>query len=227
MNGDGVNGRQTRTEELSDRQKALLAFVASFQREHGYPPTNREIGLSLAIKSTGHVNYHLNAIEKKGYITRDPHKSRGIHLLVSLGEPEEPVNVRALPILGQIAAGEPIDTIRRDETLDLVNPDSYRHGAYALRVRGRSMIEDGIFDGDYVIIEPLTTPNTRDIIVATNTAAGVEGAATLKRFFREGDHIRLQPANSELQPFLIPAREWDRDWQVQGRVAAVVRSYRD
>lgn len=212
-------------DDLSDRQRALLEFVEDFQRLNGYPPTNREIGQNLDIKSTGHVNYHLNVLEKKGYIARKPGISRGITVLISLFGGRR--GARAVPVMGQIAAGAPLETFRFEDTLDCVNPDAYRADAFALRVRGRSMIDDGIFDGDFVVIEPLEAPNTRDIIVAANMAGGVEGAATLKRFFREGDHIRLQPANSEIEPIIVPAAEWDRDWKVQGRVAAVVRTYRD
>ena len=222
-----VKERNQQMDDISDRQRALLVFIEDYIDANGRPPTNREIGAKLGIPSTGHVNYHLTALEKKGFISREQRTSRGIRVVISLREPEEQMTPRGIMIHGLIAAGEPLAFFRNDEELDLINPAKYASGAYALRVSGESMIEDGIFDGDYVVIEPDVTPHTRDIIVATNTAAGIEGAATLKRFFQESDGVRLQPANKDFEPIFVNARDWNRDWKVQGRVAAVVRPYRE
>lgn len=210
-------------DELSDRQTAMLQYIEGYSQEKGRPPTNREIGTKLGIPSTGHVNYHLTVLEKKGYIQRESRTSRGIRVVRSSFEGQAMAKV--IYIAGTIAAGTPLEFFAGNDPLDLVNPAHYAAGAYALRVKGESMIDDGIFDGDFVIVEPAKSPNTRDIIVATNTAGGAEGAATLKRFFREDGGVRLQPANSAIQPIFVPRDEWDASWQVQGRVAAVIRSY--
>ncbi len=216
------------SEDLSERQVALLQFIESYIQEQGRPPTNREIGADLGILSTGHVNYHLSVLEKKSYISREPRKSRGIRVLRSLIPPEYVPEERTIPIMGTIAAGSPLEFFRgHGDLLDWVNPSHYASGAYALQVKGDSMIEDGILEGDYVIVEPNHDPHQRDIIVATNTLAGAEGAATLKRFFREERAIRLQPANSNYSPYIISQEEWDTSWQVQGRVAAIIRPYND
>jgi repressor LexA len=154
--------------------------------------------------------------------------SRGIRVLTSLRNAidEAVTALRGVPIMGTIAAGSPWELANTpDDVLD-VNPQSFGSRAFALRVKGKSMIEDGILDGDYVIIDPLEgDPKMRDIIVATNTATGEHGAATLKRFFKEDKRIRLQPANSEMDPIFVSARDWDRHWRVQGRLAAVIRMY--
>ncbi len=218
-------------DDLSERQRGLLLFIEDYVQDYGRPPTNREIGNGLGIPSTGHVDYHLKALEKKGYITRESRTSRGIRLVASVRKPGKQFKVTAIPagmrVMGTIAAGEPIAFGDEFETLDMLNPRTYSDEAYALRVHGESMIEDGIFDGDFVVIEPSKTPHTRDIIVATNVADGARGAATLKRFFREESRIRLQPANKDFDPIFVPAEEWDNAWEVQGKVVAIVRDYQD
>ncbi len=215
-------------DELSERQRSLMAFIEEYFDGHGRPPTNREIGNGLGIPSTGHVDYHLKALEKKGYISREQRTSRGIRIINSLRVVVNEVvtAARGVPIIGTIAAGSPWDVAdTTDDMLD-VNPQTFGPRAFALRVKGKSMIEDGILDGDYVVIDPFDgQPKMRDIIVATNTAAGGSGAATLKRFFKEDKRIRLQPANSEMDPIFVSAKEWDRNWRVQGRLAAVIRMY--
>ena len=144
-------------------------------------------------------------------------KSRGIKLTKQ---------TRGVPVKGRIAAGEPLDIFSDtmeslDMDLDLVDSEN----SYALVVRGRSMIEDHICDGDYVVIKPQTTCQNGDIVVAVHMQEGIEGSATLKRIFQEKEHdrVRLQPANSELDPILIPKSVWDREWQVQGKVVAIFR----
>lgn len=200
--------------ELSDPQAKIFAFIEKYTRVNGRPPTNREIGAAVSIASTGHVDYHLTVLEKKGYIIRERKKSRGIRL----AQQEQP----GLRIEGTIAAGVPLDIYAsaQQETLDL----GQHRREYVLQVRGQSMIEDHIADGDYVLIEKEAYINDGDIIVATRkTANGDGGAATLKRIYKERDRIRLQPANAQMEPIYIPADEWNNEWEVQGKVTAVYR----
>ena len=201
--------------EMSDIQAKILDFIETYTRKQGRPPTNREIGKQVNIDSTGHVDYHLTVLEKKGYILRERKKSRGIRLAQ-----QEPIG---LLMYGAIAAGQPLDIFTDDrERLDL----GTHTREYVLEVRGDSMIEDGINNGDYVLVYPTESANDGEIIVATRiTSNGANGAATLKRFYRESDRIRLQPANATMDPIYISADEWDAEWAIQGRVTAVYRRY--
>jgi len=199
--------------ELAGLQGEIYKVIVAYAREHGYPPTNREIGKAVGVESTGHIDYHLTVLEKKGYIIRERKKSRGIR-------PAE--EVHGLRIEGTIAAGAPLDIYpeSQQETLDL----AAHAREYVLQVRGQSMIEDHIADGDYVLVEKEASINNGDIIVATHLTAGVDGgAATLKRFYKEANRVRLQPANSEMDPIYVSLDEWSREWRVQGKVTAVYR----
>lgn len=202
--------------EMSDIQSRILRFIERYTRDEGRPPTNREIGAEVKILSTGHVDYHLTVLAKKGYIEREPKKSRGIRLL-------RPQEQRGLRMYGKIAAGQPLDIFTDEqEPLDL----AAHTREFVLQVQGNSMIEDHIYDGDYVLVMPAETANDGDIIVATcMTSNGGNGSATLKRFYRETDRIRLQPANSEMDPIYVLGEEWNTDWKIQGRVTAVYRRY--
>jgi repressor LexA len=206
-------------EQASDIQRRMYDFIVSYMRKEGMPPTNREIGREMQIASTGHVDYHLTMLEKKGLIARQPKKSRGIKLT-------KPVARTGIPVMGAIAAGEPLDIFTdTPQTIELGSDLVESENTYALIVKGRSMIDDHICDGDYVVIKPQQTCQNGDIVVAVHMQDGVNGSATLKRFFQEKDHdrVRLQPANSELEPILIPKTTWDREWQVQGKVVAIFR----
>ena len=207
-------------EQASDIQRRMYEFIVSYMKREGMPPTNREIGREMQIASTGHVDYHLTMLEKKGLITRQPKKSRGIKLTRST-----PVS-SGVPIIGAIAAGEPLDIFTEtSRTIEVGSNLVESENTYALVVKGRSMIDDHICDGDYVVIKPQSTCQNGDIVVAVHMQDGVNGSATLKRFFQEKEHdrVRLQPANSELEPILIPKSIWDREWQVQGKVVAIFR----
>jgi len=207
-------------EQTSEIQRKMYDFIEKYIKGEGMPPTNREIGRALNIASTGHVDYHLGMLQKKGWISRQEKKSRGIKLT----KPSKPQGV---PVKGYIAAGEPLDVFpEAEDSIDvgpsLLDPEN----TFALIVKGRSMIEDHICDGDYVVVKPQITCQNGDIVVAVHMQEGVSGSATLKRFFQEKEHdrVRLQPANSELEPILVPKRVWDREWQVQGKVVAIFRN---
>ncbi|HKV85645.1 MAG TPA: transcriptional repressor LexA [Ktedonobacterales bacterium] len=201
-------------EKLSNPQTKIFDFIERYTRQNGMPPTNREIGAAVAIESTGHVDYHLSVLEKKGLIIRERKKARGIRL----AHQEE----SGLRIEGTIAAGAPLDIFTGDqrETLDL----SAHQREYVLLVSGQSMIEDHIADGDYVLVDRYARADDGDIVVAVHKIAnGDAGAATLKRIYREDGRMRLQPANSQMEPIFITAEEWNGEWEVQGKVTAVYR----
>lgn len=209
-------------EQPSEIQRRMYEFIVEYMRREKMPPTNREIGHEMQIASTGHVDYHLTMLEKKGLIERQPKKSRGIKLVKESAISPNP----GIRIMGTIAAGQPIDIFDDvTQTLEIGSELVESENCYALVVKGRSMIEEHICDGDYVVIKPQTTCQNGDIVVAVHMQEGVSGSATLKRFFQEKDHdrVRLQPANVELDPILIPKSEWDREWQVQGKVVAIFR----
>ena len=204
------------SEQASDIQRRMYKFIVRYIKAEGMPPTNREIGREMQIASTGHVDYHLSMLEKKGLIARTAKKSRGIKLT-------KPIT--GIPVVGSIAAGQPLEISTDPEQVIDVGREMEHDNAYALIVNGRSMIEDHICDGDYVVIKPQVTCNNGDIVVAVHMQQGSSGSATLKRFFQEKEHnrIRLQPANSELEPIFVPKSEWDEEWQVQGKVVAIFR----
>lgn len=204
--------------DVSDIQRRIYDFIVNYIRTEGMPPTNREIGQAMGINSTGHVDYHLTMLEKKGYIIREPKKSRGIKLAH-----QPSVGIR---VMGTIAAGEPLEIFTdADQMLD-VGRQLEQQNTYALEVKGRSMIEDHICDGDYVVIKPQSSCENGDIVVAVHFPQGSGGRATLKRFFQESDKVRLQPANSEMNPIYVPKSEWDTEWHIQGKVVAIFRQYR-
>lgn len=201
---------------LSEPQRRIFDFIVDYCRKEGRPPTNREIGQAVNIRSTGHVDHHLTALEKKGMITRVRGKSRGLRVIES--------RVGGLRIAGAIAAGVPLDHYPDAEQEPVDLSERITNNAYALIVKGDSMIDDHITNGDLVLIEPDPNPPNGAIVVATHLNAVTDGgAATLKRIYREQGQVRLQPANAEVKPIIIPAEEWDNEWQVQGKVIAVHR----
>ncbi len=206
------------SQRTSDMQQKIFEFIADYIRTKGRPPTNREIGGAMGITSTGHVDYHLSILEKKGYITRQAKTSRGIELT----RPSQGV-----PLMGSIAAGSPLEIFEDpNERIDM-GRDLERENTYALVVKGHSMIDDHICDGDYVVIKPQPDCENGDIVVAVHME-GSSGSATLKRFFqeRDQDRVRLQPANSEMNPIYVPKSEWEEEWQVRGKVVAIFRQCR-
>ncbi|MCL4458563.1 MAG: transcriptional repressor LexA [Chloroflexi bacterium] len=209
----------TFTSPLSTRQQRILDFIRDFLAENGYPPTIREIGDAIGISSTSAVDYNLNILERKGYIRRDPEISRGISFITDSAKhlPSALINV---PIVGRIAAGEPIEALPEHAEQVLLTRDLVPEGAYALRVKGKSMIEDLIDDGDLVVVRPQQTAENGDIVVTLlMDSPGGEGQATLKRIYWEKDRIRLQPANHTMAPLYVKPD----NLIVQGKVVAVIR----
>ncbi|MEM9190551.1 MAG: transcriptional repressor LexA [Myxococcota bacterium] len=219
--------------KLTDRQKAVLSFITVSIDERGYPPTLREIGNHLGIRSTNGVNDHLRALERKGYLTREDMKSRTLRPTPAayqefggetpLGRRSSPANDVAdmvdIPILGRVAAGALTEAIEHPE--DTVRIDRMLLGSgrdvFGLRVSGDSMIEAGIHDGDYVFVRKQLTANRGEIIVAL-----VGEEATCKSYYPEREHVRLQPANASMAPILIPKNDW-RSTQILGVVVGVYR----
>jgi repressor LexA len=204
---------------LSSRQTRILEFVQHYVREHAYPPTVREIGDGVSISSTSVVDYNLRVLAKRGFIRRDPDISRGIELLDEEGD--RMADRVSVPVKGQIAAGSPIEAVEGHvEQITLTRDLVPTEGVYALRVRGKSMIEDLIDDGDLVVIRPQDTAENGTIVVALlNDGPGTEGQVTLKRIYRERDRIRLQPANATMDPIFVRPDQV----QVQGKVVCLVR----
>jgi repressor LexA len=208
------------TKKLSDRQKNILKYIEAYVDERGYPPSIREIGDQVGISSTSVVDYNLKVLEREGKIRRDREVSRGLELVnSSRASRQAQPRVARIPVVGRIAAGVPIEAIEDpDEYVELpvgAVPDN----CFALRVRGTSMIEDHIDDGDVVVVRPQQSVDNGDIAVAIVNDATENGGATLKRFYREGSTVRLQPRNPAMQPILVPADQVE----VRGKVVKLLR----
>ena len=192
---------------LTTRQQAIYDFIKEKILTRGYGPTVREIGTGFKIRSPNGVMCHLKALEKKGLITREAHMSRAIQI-------SEPLTKMSLPLKGRIAAGSPLMAVEQDEHMDFTSLFGAEN-QFCLKVTGNSMIEAQIADGDYVIVKKQRICRDGDIVVAL-----VNGEdATLKRFFREANRVRLEPANSKMQPI------FSNDVQVLGVVTGVIRQY--
>jgi repressor LexA len=208
---------------LTDRQQEILNFISSSITERGYPPTLREIGLHFGIRSTNGVNDHLRALEKKGFLQREDLKSRALRPVALPGaaaaRPEPHPDIVEIPVIGRVAAGVPLLAV--ENVQDTVQVDRFFIGqtreVFALRVKGESMIEDGIFDGDYIFVRKQLHANKGDTVVAM-----IGDEATVKRYYPEGDTIRFQPANAAMQPILVRKR----DFKSVNLVGVVVGVYR-
>jgi len=205
---------------LSERQRKILDFIKSFSLNNGYPPTIREIGEAVEISSTSVVNYNLNALQKEGLIIRDRTVSRGIRLTEKLEEWRAVADLIHVPLLGRIAAGSPIPVPEDGfvgETIELTRELAPAGGdVYALEVRGDSMIDAYINDGDVVIMRHQQTAKDGDMVAAWLVN---EEETTLKRYYQEGNRIRLQPENSEMEPIYVAPD----NLQIQGKVLTVIR----
>lgn len=227
---------------LTQRQREILDFISASIVERGFPPTLREIGEHFNIKSTNGVNDHLKALEKKGHLRREDLKSRAMRPVLPDGSGEvvplrrtpqfgsgtgtvqlvpQPTDgdLADVPIIGRVAAGQPIlavenvsDTVRIDRMLLGGHRD-----VFGLRIVGESMIEDGILDGDYVFVKKSPAAKSGDIVVAM-----IEGEATVKRYYPEGDRIRFQPANSNMTPIIVRRSEF-KSVDIIGIVVGVYR----
>lgn len=205
--------------DLPPRQRELLDFVASYADQRGIPPTLREIGQALGIRSTNGVSDQVKALVKKGFLERvgDPRTSRGLRLTHEAKGGFRESSTLAVPVIGRVAAGSPI--LAEENYAGTLHMDSsmmpHQGTVFALVVHGISMIEDGILDGDYVFVRKQSECRNGDIVVAM-----VDGEATCKRFFRERTRIRLQPANCDMQPIYVDS---SRELEVLGVVVGVYR----
>jgi repressor LexA len=231
-------------EALTQRQREILDFISASIVERGFPPTLREIGEHFNIRSTNGVNDHLKALEKKGHLRREDLKSRAMRPVLPDGNGEiipmsslsrsqagramgtgevqvvsDSDDMAEIPILGKVAAGQPIlaveaatDTVKVDRVL----VGNHRE-VFGLRIVGESMIEDGIFDGDYVFVKKTPSAHTGDIVVAM-----IEGEATVKRYYPEGDRIRFQPANQNMSPIIVRKADF-KSVDIIGIVVGVYR----
>jgi repressor LexA len=224
-------------EALTLRQKEILDFISASIMERGFPPTLREIGEHFNIRSTNGVNDHLKALEKKGHLRREDLKSRAMRPVLPDGSGElvpmrrmaqgtggvslvsDDDDLAEVPILGKVAAGQPILAV--EQATDSVKVDRVLLGGhrevFGLRIVGESMIEDGIFDGDYVFVKKTPSAKTGEIVVAM-----IEGEATVKRYYPEGDRIRFQPANHTMQPIVVRRADF-KSVDIIGVVVGVYR----
>jgi len=200
-------------EPLTKKQKDILEFIRNFIDDNGYAPSYREIAHYFELSSTGTVAEYINILAEKGYLTKDAMEARAIQLTPSF---DDGVELHSIQLMGIIDAGRPIEAIRTNETIDIPR-DMMGRRTFALRVRGESMIDDGILEGDYVIIEQTLSPKNGDIVVALIDNSN----ATLKRFYDEKGKIRLQPANKTMQPMFFKK---DRV-TIQGKVRGVIRKF--
>jgi repressor LexA len=214
------------TKHDAARKQRIITYIAVTSRQRGYPPSVREIAAAVDLASTSAVHHHLQALEREGILERGAATSRAIRLTPrgallagagagnGFGANIAAIDAHSLPVIGEIAAGGPIEAYQ-DATETITVPDTVARDteSYVLRVRGDSMIDAHITDGDYVVIKPQATAHDGDIVVAQVE----ENAVTLKRFFKEKDRIRLQPANSSYEP------QYYKDVRIQGRLVGVIR----
>ena len=201
--------------KLSKRQQAIMDFIKKEVATKGYPPSVREIGNAVGLASSSTVHGHLNRLEKKGLIRRDPTKPRAIEILdrEEFALPKQ--ETVFLPVIGKVTAGEPITAIENiEEYIPVPKSMVSNEDAFILNVVGDSMINAGIFDGDQVIVRKQETAENGEIIVAMTE----DGEATVKRFFKEKDHIRLQPENPTMAPIIV------KNCTILGKVVGLFRS---
>lgn len=209
--------------DLPERQKDVLHLIARLTEENGYPPTLAELAKELGLKNRMTVHQHVAALKKKGFVHWEPGLNRSLRVLTNAQSarnlapkaPDQLAKPNGIPLAGAIAAGRPIDAIEDKEYIEIDNQYA-QEGCYALKVKGDSMIEEGIFDGDFVIIRPNPTPRNGEIVVALLE----DGSATLKRFYKENGKFRLQAANKEYKPIILDQHE---AIQIQGVVVALYR----
>jgi repressor LexA len=205
---------------LTKRQREVLDFLSNFIGSKAYSPSYEEIGEGCGVSSLATVSKHVRNLAQKGFIKYDPNRSRSIEIVPQKHAPKlvsvQTVPETALPLMGRIAAGRPVEALEVPETVSL-NDITRQREVYALQVRGDSMQDEHIIEGDYVLVEKTNSARDGEIVVAL-----VNGYdATLKRIYREGPQVRLQPSNATMMPIMVPAQAV----QVQGRVVGILRKY--
>ena len=211
--------------KLGKRQLAIYEFIRSYSNEHGYPPSVREIGAAVGLASPSTVHMHLKVLEEQGLIRRDSKKPRTIEVVGKQGEPEDAEGLASpsqdvdrgiisLPLVGRVAAGVPVLAEQNvEETLSLPTSIVGDSSSFILRVRGESMVNAGIFDGDYIVVKEQRDAHNGEIVVAL-----IDDSATVKTFYRERDRVRLQPENDTMEPIYV------KNPVILGRVTALIRS---
>jgi len=195
---------------LTKRQAQILQYITGHIAEHGYAPSYREIGKHFGLSSTATIAEHIESLKAKGYLSHEENLARSIQV----NQAQTETSGFFVPLLGTVAAGKPIEAVRTDESIDIPR-DMMGGNVFALRVKGESMVEDGIMSGDYIIVESTKTAKNGDIVVALID----QDRVTLKRFYKEKDRIRLQPANSTMRPLYFT------QVAIQGRVRGVIRKF--
>lgn len=200
-------------ELLTKRQKEILDFIHEFTGEYGYAPSYREIGKQFGLNSTATIHQHIQVLKDKGYLESESGAPRTLEVIEAVANFSRALE---LPLVGLITAGQPIEAVEQKETFAVpVNLIKDEANTYVLKVKGESMIEEGIFNGDYVIVERNPSPKNGEVVVALLD----NSFATLKKFYREQGRIRLQPANKTMEPIYV------KDCIIQGVVRAVIRQY--
>ena len=193
---------------LTKRQKEILDFVSEYIKEHGYSPYYEEISQKFGLSALSTVHEHISELVDKGFLAKDERKERGLYL------PKKRKQYLEIPLVGVIACGQPLETIEEiGETIKVAREDSLRGNLYALRAKGDSMINDGIFDGDIIIAKKQETAENGETVVAVID----KDEATLKKFYRENGKIKLQPANPQFKPF------YPKDIEIRGVVVKIIR----
>jgi repressor LexA len=200
--------------DLTKRQQEIFDFIKRYSAKYGYPPTVRDIGKAVGLASSSTVHAHLSNLERIGLLRRDPSKPRAIEMLDRAAAGVRSLVQPGLPLVGHVSAGQPV--LAEENIEDYVQTPSYaggEEGEYLLRVQGESMKNIGILDGDLVVVRPQDVAENGEVVVAL-----VGEEATVKRFYREGDHVRLQPENDAIEPIL------SRDVRVLGKVVGLMRN---
>ncbi len=205
-------------EPLTKRQKEILDYITQFIEAHGYAPSYREIATAFKFGSVATVAEHIESLVNKGFLQKSENEARSIQLVktTAVDVDAEPVS---LPIMGLVAAGSPIETLGgHTETLEVPPFMVGRRNSYVLQVKGQSMVDEGINDGDYVVVQEKDVPSRGDMVIALING----GEATLKRYYQEKGHIRLQPSNSTMEPIIV---EPGTPIEIQGIVIGLIRKY--
>jgi len=205
--------------KLTARQKMVLDFIVNTIENHGYPPTLREIGNHMDIRSTNGVNDHLKALERKGYLKKGSLRARALTPIIP--EEKKRASTLTVPVVGKVAAGIPIQRIESCETSIQIDRQLLGHheDIFALRVSGDSMIEEGIKENDIVFVRPQSDANNGDVVVFV-----IDNEATIKRFYRQKNTIRLQPANSNMEPMILTPSEW-QEMEIIGVLVGFYHKY--